>query len=108
MEKQKPIHTIRLGRIKAVIWANQGQNGPWYSTQVCRVYRDDQGEWKDSDSFGRDDLLLVCKALDRAHTWIYDQARPSENGQDVVAKADVAVATQYRRDENGVAPASGS
>lgn len=90
MEKQKPIHTIRFGRIKVAIWANQSPNGPWYNVQACRVYMDDHGEWKQSDSFGRDDLLLVCKALDRAHTWIYEQPRQPENRQDVVAPTDVA------------------
>ena len=79
MEKQKPVHTIRLGRIKATIWANQSQNGPWYSVQVCRVYRNGD-EWKQSDSFGRDDLLLVCKVLDQAHTWIYQQAHSGWSG----------------------------
>jgi len=90
MEKQKPIHTIRFGRIKIVIWANQSPNGPWYNVRACRVYKDDRGEWQQSDSFGRDDLPLVCKALDQAHTWIYERPRSSENGQDPVGRSDVA------------------
>ena len=77
MDRQKPIHTIRFGRIRATIWANEGPNGTWYSIQVCRRYKVGD-EWKQSDSFGRDDLLLVCKALDQAHTWIYQQ---SHSGQ---------------------------
>ena len=43
----------------------------------------------DDIDFGRDDLPLVCKAMDRAHTWIYEQARPSTNGTDAVAPPDV-------------------
>ncbi|HOW74106.1 MAG TPA: hypothetical protein PKY77_26170 [Phycisphaerae bacterium] len=90
MQKQKPAHVVRFGRIKAAIWANQSPSGCWYSVQVCRVYRDGQNEWRQSDSFGRDDLPLVCKAMDRAHTWIYEQARPSTNGMEAVAPPDVA------------------
>ena len=54
--------------------ANQSANGIWYSVQVCRIYKDGD-EWKQTDSLGRDDLLLACKALDEAHTWIYQQAQ---------------------------------
>lgn len=72
MDRQKPAHVIRFGRIKAAIWANESANGTWYSVQVCRVYKDGD-EWKQTDSFGRDDLPLVCKALDHAHTWIFQQ-----------------------------------
>ena len=74
MKEQKPVHTIRLGRMKAAIWANQSQNGPWYSVKVRRVYRNGD-EWKQSDRLGRDDLLLACKALDQAHTWIYEHGK---------------------------------
>lgn len=74
MEKQKPAYVIRFGRIKATVWAHGSPNGLWYSVQACRVYKEGD-QWKQSDSFGRDDLPLVCKALDQAHTWIYQQAR---------------------------------
>ena len=87
MALQRPVQGMRLGRIKVVIWANQSPNGPWYSVQVCRAYKDDHGEWKQSDSFGRDDIPLVCKALDQAHTWIFEQARPPKNGPQGVDSA---------------------
>ncbi len=77
MEGRKPVHTIRYGRIKVTIWANQGLNGVWHNVQVSRSYRDGD-DWKQSDSFGRDDLLLVCKALDRAHTWICEEGQASQ------------------------------
>jgi len=79
MEKQKPIHTVLLGRIKAAIWLNQGTNGPWYSVQVCRLYMDKHGKWQHSGTFQRDDLLLAGKVLDRAHSWIYEQMQRAGN-----------------------------
>lgn len=72
MAKQKPAHEIRLGRIKATIWANDTANGTRHNVSVSRIYKDGD-DWKQSDSFGRDDLLLVAKALDMAHTWIFEQ-----------------------------------
>ena len=72
MAKNKP-HEIKLGRIKATIWANDTANGTRHNVQVTRLYKDGD-DWKESDSFGRDDLLLVAKVLDLAHTWIFEQA----------------------------------
>ena len=73
MDNRTPAHTIRFGRIKATIWANDGMNGQWHSVQISRTYTEG-GDWKQTDSLGRNDLLLACKALDQAHTWIYEQA----------------------------------
>lgn len=64
---------IRLGRLKAAIWTNQTEAGVRHNVTFCRIYKDGD-DWKDSDSFGRDDLLLLAKLADKVHTWIYDQA----------------------------------
>lgn len=71
--KQKPVHEIRLGRIKATIWENDTDNGTRYNVAVSRLYKDGD-EWKQTTSFGRDDLPLVAKVADLTHTWIYEQA----------------------------------
>jgi hypothetical protein len=67
--KNRPAHEIRLGRIKATIWANQNDNGTWYNVTLSRNYKDSD-EWKSSSSFGRDELLTVAKAADLANSWI--------------------------------------
>ena len=69
--KQKPVHEIRLGRIRAAIWENETQNGTLHNVTVARLYKDGDN-WRDSYSFGRDDLPLVAKVLDRCHDWIYE------------------------------------
>ena len=61
-----------------------------YNVTIDRLWKDDdqaneggevikKGEWHQSQSFGRDDLLIVAKVADLCHTWIYrkiqDQAR---------------------------------
>ena len=77
-KKSGPAHEIRLGRIRATIWENDTQNGVRYNVTFQRIYKDGE-EWKESVSFGRDDLLLVAKAADQAHTWIYEQAKDSSS-----------------------------
>jgi hypothetical protein len=74
MPKDKPAHEVRLGAIKAAIWKNDTPNGVRYNATFSRLYRD-ADEWKMTDSFGRDDLLVLAKIADQAHSWIHDQAR---------------------------------
>ena len=77
----RPVHEVRLGRIRAAVWANSTETGIRYNVTVSRLYKDEKsGEWRDSQSFGRDDMLLVGKVCDLAHTWIYAQG--SGNGGD--------------------------
>ncbi len=68
-----PAHEVRLGSIKAVVWKNNTDAGVRYNVTLSRIYRD-QEEWKSTDSFGRDDLLVVAKVADLAHTWIHQQS----------------------------------
>ena len=72
------MHEIRLGRIKAAIWENETQNGSMYNVTHRRLYKDGN-QWKDSTSFGRDDLPLVAKVADLVHSWIFDQSQ-EQNG----------------------------
>ena len=73
----RPIHTIRYGAVRAAIWRNVVDNGnaskPMHNVTFSRSYKDGENNWKDSTSFGVDDLLLLAKAADEAHTWIARQ-----------------------------------
>ncbi len=71
--KQQPAQEIRMGAIRATIWENQTTNGTRFNVTVSRLYKDGE-EWKQTDSFGRDDLQLLAKVIDLAHTWIFQQA----------------------------------
>jgi hypothetical protein len=71
MTNQKPIDEIRIGRITASIWKNATSKGDFYNVTFSRLYKDGD-DWRRSDSFGRDDLLLLAKLADAAHSRIYD------------------------------------
>jgi hypothetical protein len=43
-------------------------------------YRDGK-QWKDSSSFGRDDLPLLAKVADRVHSWIFEQTSQQNGSQ---------------------------
>jgi hypothetical protein len=78
-----PCKVLRLGRVKASIWENAAEDRPFYNVKFTRTYVDEQKQFKDSDSFGRDELLLLAKLADLAHTFVCDQAaaqaRPTES-----------------------------
>jgi hypothetical protein len=73
-KKNAPVHEVRYGAVKAVIWANATKNGTMHNVTLVRVYVA-EGQWRESGSLSRDDLLVAGKALDSAHTWICDQER---------------------------------
>src|ERR1041385_8047 len=72
---KRPVQEVRLGHIKAAIWENTTGDIVRHNVTFCRIYKD-QTEWKTSDAFGRDDLLVLAKVADQAHTWICTAARP--------------------------------
>ena len=63
-----------LGAVKAAIWQNQSENGTRYNVTLSRIYKDGE-QWKTTESFGRDDLLLLAKVIDQAHSWIFQQGK---------------------------------
>lgn len=69
--KNRPVHVVRFGSIKAVVWRNETTAGPICNVTVSRSYKDGD-QWKESNSFGYDDLLPLAKCLDLAHSWIHD------------------------------------
>ena len=77
--KSKPVHEIRLGRIKAAIWANETDNGTRHNVTITRLYKDGD-EWKTSTSFGREELPLVAKVADMAHSFIYQLGQDNGGG----------------------------
>lgn len=73
-EKKEPAFKRRLGRIRVAVWANQSEDSDtWYNVTINRLYKDSEGEWKDADSFRRDDLPIVIKAVDMAYDWIWSR-----------------------------------
>lgn len=76
--KTKPIHEVRLGAIKAAVWRNETEGGVRYNATFSRLYKDDDS-WKSTDSFGRDDLLLLAKVADQTHSWICAQGQEPDS-----------------------------
>ena len=76
-----PVKTLRLGRIKAAVWENESDQKKFYNVTFARTYVDDAKNYHDTDSFGRDDLPLVAKLADQAHTFIFEQLAELKSDQ---------------------------
>lgn len=77
--RERPVHEVRFGRVKAAVWATETEHGVMFNVTVCRLYKDKDQRWKSSDRFARDDLLVLAKALDRAHSWVSEMAKGQES-----------------------------
>jgi hypothetical protein len=71
-QKNRPNDEVRLGSIRAAIWRNEAEHGARYSVTFERLYKEG-AEWKSSSSFGRDELLLLAKVADKAHSRIFEE-----------------------------------
>ena len=71
----RPVHEVRLGRVKAAAFANETERGIRYGITFSKLYKEGD-EWRSSSSFGRDDLPLLAKVADELHVQLY-----RENGR---------------------------
>jgi hypothetical protein len=69
-EKQKPVVKIRCYPVQAAIWRNETSKGAFHTVTFSRTYKNDKGEYHDTDSFSGPQLLqlahLAAKAYDKA------------------------------------------
>jgi hypothetical protein len=78
--KNAPVHELRLGRIKGTVWLNETEMGVRYNTTFARLYRVDE-QWRETQSFGCDDLPLLSKVADLIHTWIFANAQSAQQAE---------------------------
>jgi hypothetical protein len=70
----KPANTLRCGNIKATIWQNVSENGPFFSTTFSRPFKDQTGAWRHGTSFGLNDLEPLLTVAREAKEWIVAHA----------------------------------
>lgn len=70
---QQPVHKIRHGAVSASIWKQDSEKGPLFNVTFQRAYKDGEN-WKNSSSFGRQNLLVLSLIAARAFEWIAAQS----------------------------------
>ena len=77
MANPKPVAEVRIGRVKAAIWPNETEGRTRHNVTFSRLYRDGE-KWKRTQSFGRNDLLLLAKVADQAHSRLFELPQEEE------------------------------
>lgn len=87
--KPAPVHKLRENALSAEVWENKLENGVHHNVTFSRSYRDKEGNWKQSTSFGEKDLLSLGHLASRAHDAIRnrrmemrEQQRPKDRSRD--------------------------
>lgn len=79
-KKEKPVHTVRIGSIRASIWANKTKFGERHNVTFSRLYVADEDasagtkSWRSTSSFSRDDIPVLQKVADQVFTWMLAEA----------------------------------
>jgi hypothetical protein len=71
-KKSAPVAKVSVGLQTASIWKNESEGRVFYNVGLDRRYRDADGNWKSTSSYGRDDLLALAKLADLAHTKVLE------------------------------------
>jgi len=67
---KRPATTLRCGNIKATIWQNVSEKGPFCATTFFRPFRDHSGAWHNGTSFGLTDLEALMNVAFEAKEWM--------------------------------------
>ena len=73
MDRQNPVHEIRLGAVQASIWEESALERSKFRVSISRVFRPGERAVR-PDRFDADDLPLIAEVADLAHLWICEQA----------------------------------
>ena len=66
----KPANTLRCGNIKATIWQNVSEKGPFFSTTFSRPFKDQSGAWRNGASSWLNDLEALLTVAREAKEWM--------------------------------------
>jgi hypothetical protein len=69
----QPAHKIRISNLSVTIWRNTNDKGTWYTANPSRSYKNGDETWKETDSLGFDDLLVMAELHRQAFNWIAKQ-----------------------------------
>lgn len=74
-QPKKPEFVHRDGSLKATVWRNEGEKGPYFTTSFARTYTDKDGNPRDTQSFSQTDLLRLAELGRETYGMINDLKR---------------------------------
>ena len=77
MTNPQPVAEVRIGRVKAAIWQNETEGRTRHNVTFSRLYKDGE-QWKTTQSFGNNDLLVLAKVAAQAHSRLFELQQEDE------------------------------
>jgi len=87
MGQQLPVARIKAGQVSAAVWENQVQTREGGVTilkaSVQRRYKDKNGQWQSTTSFGRNEIPLAIHCLQKAFEKIIEMQNEDGGSGDI-------------------------
>jgi hypothetical protein len=80
---KSPEAVFRLGSVRASVFINEGERGPFRTVTLQRSYQDADGNWQTSDSFTSGHAAAALAVLQRALNHMLD--RESQKDAEIAA-----------------------
>ena len=92
MATAKPVHKIRAGQVSCALWENEinlsgGRKVKTLKATLERRYKDSDGTWKSSGSFGRNEIPLAVYCLQKAFEYIIEDA--NNRSDEAISEEDI-------------------
>jgi len=88
MAAQRPLAKIRAGSVSCALWENQinvnGTPKAILKASIERRYKDKDGDWQSSASFGRSEIPLAIFCLARAFDKIINEETTNNGAEEVI------------------------
>ncbi|MEM1344395.1 MAG: hypothetical protein AAGI34_07410 [Pseudomonadota bacterium] len=94
MSKTPPEETLRDGNLKASIWRNESEKGPYWSVTFAKTFRDHEGNYKDAQSFTGTDMLRLAELARDSYARTNELRRDYLRGRD----PDHRPSTEFERE----------
>lgn len=75
-----PELVLRDGNLRSATWRSDGEYGPLFNTRITKLYRDDDGNPRETSTLGSKDLLRASELTRETHQEILKRQR--ENVQE--------------------------
>jgi len=74
----QPEKRFNVGLVKATVWKNQSANGEFRTVSLNRSYKDKEGNWKNTASFGEADIDKAIDVLKQAQEYLNGSSEEEE------------------------------
>ena len=70
-----PEFVLRDGNLRSATWRSEGEYGPMFNTKLTKIYRNEDGEFRETSTLNANDLLRVAELARETHQEVLGRQR---------------------------------